>query len=226
MISASNDGQTSSSKAVTDTSTLSPFFADLATFIPCKVISMPRSTFDLHEGAHLLEHPCRLSVLLLCSSSMAGRGGPRAAGTDGSDFTHREKVASHYQTSVTLKSRLNILLPVQSLLAALCLAVGLLVRYDYCFLLTFSGYLVGVPLAYLSLRKNNINFINTYGTACSMLGVFPMMFIIYLSVWTGALDRYRALRIVLATLVVVVNALGMYVAKNLMYAWTNKTKNQ
>lgn len=30
-------------------------------------------------------------------SAMASRGGPRAAGTDGSDFQHRERVASHYQ---------------------------------------------------------------------------------------------------------------------------------
>ena len=59
-----------------------------------------------------------------------------------------------------------------------------------------------------------------------MLGVFPMMFIIYLSVWTGTLDRYRTLRLVSATLVVVANALGMFVAKNLMIAWTNKTKSQ
>ena len=156
---------------------------------------------------------------------MAGRDGPRAAGTDGSDFTHREKVASHYQTSVVLKSRLKYLLCAQSLLAVLCLAVGYLVKYDYCFLLCFSGYLVGVPLAYLSLRKNNVSFINTYGTACSMLGVFPMMFILYLSVWTGTLDRYRMLRLVSAILVVMVNALGMYVAKELMNTWTSKTKN-
>ena len=59
-----------------------------------------------------------------------------------------------------------------------------------------------------------------------MLGVFHMMFIIYLSVWTGTLDRYRTLRLVSATLVVVANALGMFVAKNLMIAWTNKTKSQ
>uniref|UniRef100_A0AAA9TY42 Protein jagunal homolog 1 n=2 Tax=Bos TaxID=9903 RepID=A0AAA9TY42_BOVIN len=28
---------------------------------------------------------------------MASRAGPRAAGTDGSDFQHRERVAMHYQ---------------------------------------------------------------------------------------------------------------------------------
>lgn len=30
-------------------------------------------------------------------SIMASRAGPRAAGTDGSDYQHREQVASHYQ---------------------------------------------------------------------------------------------------------------------------------
>ena len=157
---------------------------------------------------------------------MAGRDGPRATGTDGSDFTHRERVAGHYRTSAVLKTRLKYLLCVQACLAVLCLAVGYLVHYDYCFLLCFSGYLVGVPLAYLSLKKNNVLFINTYGTACSMLGMFPMMFILYLFVWTGVLNRYRVLRLVSATLVVVVNALGMYVAKALVRAWTSNPKSQ
>ena len=158
---------------------------------------------------------------------MVGREGPRAEGTDGSDFTHRERVAAHYQTSVTLKSRLKAILYVQAALTVLCLTVGLLVHYDYPSLLCFSGYLIGIPLAHFSLKKNNVNFINTYGTACSMLGVFPMMFILYLSVWSGAVVRYRYLRIASASLVVVVNALGMYCAKGLMRAWTSiKYKSQ
>ena len=157
---------------------------------------------------------------------MTGRGGPRATGTDGSDYAHREQVASHYQQSVEMKSRLRYILPAQSALAVLCLAVGVTVKYDYCFLLCFSGYLVGIPLAYFSLKKNNVNFINTYGTACSMLGVFPMMFILYLSVWTGTITRYHYLRLISAILVVVVNGLGMYVAKKLMVSWSSKPRNQ
>lgn len=157
---------------------------------------------------------------------MAGREGPRAEGTDGSDYAHREKVADHYQKSVVLKSRLKFLLYAQSVLAVLCLAVGLIVKYDYCFLLCSTGYLVGIPLAYFSLKKNNVNFINTYGTACSMLGVFPMMFVLYLCVWTGTITRLRYLRLISAILVVVVNGLGMHVAKSLMTSWTNKPKNQ
>ena len=32
---------------------------------------------------------------------MSSKGGPRAAGSDGSDFLHRERVASHYKTRYT-----------------------------------------------------------------------------------------------------------------------------
>ncbi|TKR92458.1 hypothetical protein L596_007105 [Steinernema carpocapsae] len=35
------------------------------------------------------------------------KGGPRAAGTDGSDYKHRQRVASHYQWSVQYKSYLK-----------------------------------------------------------------------------------------------------------------------
>ena len=38
---------------------------------------------------------------------MASRAGPRATGTDGSDFTHRERVASHYKESVLWKAKLK-----------------------------------------------------------------------------------------------------------------------
>lgn len=38
---------------------------------------------------------------------MASRGGPRATGTDGSDFTHRERVAAHYKESVKWKVKLR-----------------------------------------------------------------------------------------------------------------------
>jgi len=39
---------------------------------------------------------------------MASRNGPVAAGTDGSDFGHRERVANQYRISALSKSRLKI----------------------------------------------------------------------------------------------------------------------
>lgn len=41
-------------------------------------------------------------VTVILKLAMASRAGPRAAGTDGSDFKHREKVASHYQMRYNL----------------------------------------------------------------------------------------------------------------------------
>ena len=38
---------------------------------------------------------------------MASRDGPRAVGTDGSDFTHRQRIASHYKDSVQWKAKLK-----------------------------------------------------------------------------------------------------------------------
>lgn len=38
---------------------------------------------------------------------MASRAGPRAAGTDGSDFQHRERVAVHYQMRYEVSQELQ-----------------------------------------------------------------------------------------------------------------------
>ena len=47
---------------------------------------------------------------------MASRDGPRASGTDGSDFTHRQRVASHYKESVQWKAKLKACLCFQLIL--------------------------------------------------------------------------------------------------------------
>ena len=38
---------------------------------------------------------------------MASRAGPRAAGSDGSDFQHRERVADHYKMSAEIKVKIK-----------------------------------------------------------------------------------------------------------------------
>ncbi|XP_064218079.1 protein jagunal homolog 1 isoform X2 [Aotus nancymaae] len=53
---------------------------------------------------------------------MASRAGPRAAGTDGSDFEHREHVAMHYQMSVTLKYEIKKLIYVHLVIWLLLVA--------------------------------------------------------------------------------------------------------
>lgn len=153
---------------------------------------------------------------------MASTIGPRAKGSDGSDYHHRERVASHYQISAELKSKLKRIIQLQILSALMCLAVGLVVRYDFACLLSFSGYAFGLPLGYLALKNNSSTYINLYGCCCSMLGVFPMVYLLYVSLWTGVVDQYRYVRLGMAVMVVIVNTTGMFYAKNLMKAWTTR----
>ncbi len=146
--------------------------------------------------------------------------GPRPDGTDGSDFFHRERVATHYKQSAELKPKLSRVLKLQFLCGLLCLVMGLAVAYDYPSLLCVIGYVIGLPLAHLALRSNSYTYINLYGCCCSMLGVFPMVYTLYTSLWMGALTSYWYQRLGLAVAVIVVNTMGMYIAKNLMTTWS------
>ena len=161
---------------------------------------------------------------------MASSVGPRARGSDGSDFSHRERVASHYKISAEVKSKLKKVLILQLLCAAMCLSVGLLVRYDFPSLICFSGYLFGLPLAYYALKHNNATYVNLYGVCCSVLGVFPCVYVVYMSLWTGAVQDYRYVRLAVCVAVVLANMMGMFCAKHLMNAWTSsptsKTKKK
>ncbi len=101
----------------------------------------------------------------------------------------------------------------------MCLGLGIVVAYDYVSLLCSVGYLIGLPLAYMALRSNSYMYINLYGCSCSLLGVFPMVYLLYSSLWTGVVDSYRYPRLAVAVTVIIVNTMGMYIAKNLMSAW-------
>lgn len=153
---------------------------------------------------------------------MASKIGPRAKGSDGSDYRHRENVASHYQRSAELKPKLRRIIQLQVLSGLICLLVGLVVRYDFACLLSFSGYAFGLPLGYLAVKNNSSSYINLYGCCCSLLGVFPMVYLLYVSLWTGVVDQYRYVRLSLAVGVIIVNTTGMFYARNLMKAWTPK----
>lgn len=61
---------------------------------------------------------------------MASRDGPRAVGTDGSDFSHRQRVASHYKESVQWKGKLK---------ACLCFHLVLIAVVGGWILAAYSG---------------------------------------------------------------------------------------
>ncbi|KAK7893360.1 hypothetical protein WMY93_022512 [Mugilogobius chulae] len=100
---------------------------------------------------------------------MASRAGPRASGTDGSDFQHRERVASHYQMSVALKSEIRKLNMVHVLVWVLMAAqvtvsqLGLVshkvvaspYQWEYPYLLS----LIPTVFSFTALPKNNISYL-------------------------------------------------------------------
>jgi len=147
---------------------------------------------------------------------MASKVGPRAKGTDGSDYSHRERVASHYTVSAEFKPKIKKVLLFQILCAVLCLSLGLMsqAQNGIVFLIAFGGYLIGVPLCHLSFKKNTVTFMNIYGVCCSMLGVFPMIYLMYISLWTGAVTEFRYLKLLLAVVVILCNVTGMFFARS------------
>ncbi|CAB1347317.1 unnamed protein product [Coregonus sp. 'balchen'] len=87
---------------------------------------------------------------------MMSRVGPGAAGTDGSDFKHREKVATQYQMSALLKSELRKLNFVHLLLWLMVAAQVTVSKLDLV-----PSDTVAEPYRWdrLSLPKNNISYL-------------------------------------------------------------------
>ena len=156
---------------------------------------------------------------------MASRYGKRAAGSDGSDYYHREKVANHYQLSVKWKSDLRYILIAQ--VACFIFTVGVaLLTGDYPSIIAGVGFLIALPSCWQALQKNNANLINIYGVCCSMFGVFPMAYTIYSFLWTGGIELYPYLRLVQGFIIIGFNGVGLFYAKQLLTLWSNPTRRR
>ncbi|XP_005937388.1 protein jagunal homolog 1-B isoform X1 [Simochromis diagramma] len=126
---------------------------------------------------------------------MASRAGPRAAGTDGSDYQHRERVASHYQMSVSLKSeirKLNIVhlliwvlmaaqLSVFSFLSQVTVSQLNLVshkvvaspyQWEYPYLLS----IIPTVFSFLALPRNNISYLVISMISAGLFCVAPLIY--------------------------------------------------
>lgn len=180
---------------------------------------------------------------------MKSRGGPRAAGTDGGDFKHREKIFSQYQMSAPLKSevrKLNIihlliwlLVAAQAIISHLNLVssdtVAAPYQWEYPYLLSV------LPLLFssLSLPKNNISYL-----VISMIssGLFSIAPLIYgsMEMFPGAAQLYRhgmayrfifgysAVTVMYLVMIIAlqVHAWQIYYSKKLLDAWFDSTQEK
>ena len=157
---------------------------------------------------------------------MAARYGPRASGSDGSDYSHREQVAVHYQQSVLLKRRLSWVMYAQLPLLVLSLLLSGIVYGNQIlvpFLLCTIGYLVGIPSAYYGSLRNHSILMNIYGNCCIVLGVFPMSYQLF-HIFQHHTGDYLAFLV--GACIMVVNIAGALCARGLLVAWEPATKNK
>lgn len=180
---------------------------------------------------------------------MASRAGPRATGTDGSDFQHRERVASHYQMSVALKSEIRKLNVVHVIIWALMLAqvtvsqlnlvshdvVASPYKWEYPYLLS----LVPTVFSFLAMPRNNISYL-----VISMIsgGLFCIAPIIYgcMEMFPVAQQLYRhgkayrfifgfsavSVMYLVIVIAVQVHAWQIYYSKQLLDSWFTSTQDK
>ncbi|CAJ0927887.1 unnamed protein product [Ranitomeya imitator] len=180
---------------------------------------------------------------------MASRAGPRAAGTDGNDYLHRERVANHYQMSVSLKNEIKkliyahifiwVLLAAQTTVAQLKLVshdlVAMPYQWEYPYLLSIVPSLFGL----FAFPRNNISYL-----VISMIstGLFSIAPLIYgsMEMFPMAQQLYRhgkayrfifgfsAVSVMYLVMVVAVqvHAWQIYYSKKLLDSWFTSTQEK
>ncbi|XP_074861732.1 protein jagunal homolog 1 isoform X2 [Carettochelys insculpta] len=180
---------------------------------------------------------------------MASRTGPRPAGTDGSDFRHRERVASHFRMSVALKSEIKKLIYVQVAIWLLLVAqmsvghlkllphdqVAMPYQWEYPYLLSIIPSLFGL----MSFPRNNISYL-----VLSMIGtgLFSVAPLIYgsMEMFPAAQQLYRhgkayrfifgfsavSVMYLVVGVAVQVHAWQLYYSKKLLDSWFTSTQEK
>ncbi|XP_072023515.1 protein jagunal homolog 1-like [Amphiura filiformis] len=173
---------------------------------------------------------------------MSSREGPRAVGSDGSDFTHREQVASQYVISVQLKSKLKTYLLLNAFLASV---QGILLIWSHLKIIQVEplpwqymwfASLIPSLIGLTSLPRNRQIYLRLSNAGTVALGMGGMLF--------GILHHFDALKEFLTkgkadvlvgdtvplvvclylvfTVMVGLYLLTLYYANNLINAWSSK----
>ncbi|XP_042190571.1 protein jagunal homolog 1-A [Callorhinchus milii] len=117
---------------------------------------------------------------------MASRAGPRATGTDGSDFQHRERVASHYQMSVALKMKIKKLIIAHLVIWTLLVLqvfvshmkivshdlVALPYQWEYPYILSIIPSFFG----FISFPRNNISYLVISMISIGLFSIAPLIY--------------------------------------------------
>ena len=183
-------------------------------------------------------------------------GSQRVAGTDGSDFQHRERIAQHYHTSLESKSRLRLLIYLHFGLALLVLFQVVTYHlplissfntprphlWQYIWLLTLIPSICGL----ISMKKNHIFLMKVFfrGTVTFGLGTIMTTIIFNLSdLFTynklktnNQLDDVEpqtfrgfpllVLWYIFLIIMVQIHAFSLYMANVLLHSWQQYKSNK
>ena len=120
---------------------------------------------------------------------MASRFGPRAGGTDGSDFSHRETVASHYKDSVLFKNRLLKVIYAHFVLVVVVSCYLALVTDRPWWLFSWMATALTCVLGFLAVPKNHSGLLTMFALNSLIVGMGSAGFGLYayLSSHSGSL---------------------------------------
>ncbi|EDO32175.1 predicted protein [Nematostella vectensis] len=171
---------------------------------------------------------------------MASRGGPRASGTDGSDFSHRERVASHYRESVRQKAKMKFCILIHMFFGVcvvgwmgLAISRAVKIAPDPWILL----WLISVfpAIAGLSgLPKNQTKMMHVYSIGTMVTGIAPLMYGATFGIMqvmenfkrghAPGTDDWRVLpmKMAMVAFVIQAHAVSIYYSNKLISAWNTK----
>ncbi|XP_030637645.1 protein jagunal homolog 1-B [Chanos chanos] len=180
---------------------------------------------------------------------MASRAGPRATGTDGSDFQHRERVASHYQMSVALKGEIRklnyahivvwVLVMAQVVVSQLKLVSHNMVSAPYQWEYPYLLSVIPTVFSFMALPKNNISYLVISMISAGLFCIAPIIYggmemfpVAQQAFRHGKVYRYifgfSAVSVMYLVLVigVQVHAWQIYYSKKLLDAWFTSTQEK
>ncbi|XP_077977526.1 protein jagunal homolog 1-like [Glandiceps talaboti] len=119
---------------------------------------------------------------------MSSRAGPRAAGTDGSDFEHRERVASHYRISAQYKSRMKYFIYITIVLCLTVVAKAALIQLKLIKIKKSDKSVLLLPwemfwlcsiipsiLGLMSLPRSRTTYLMLYSVGIAVFGIGGIM---------------------------------------------------
>ncbi|XP_013401141.1 protein jagunal homolog 1 [Lingula anatina] len=186
---------------------------------------------------------------------MSSRSGPRATGTDGRDFLHRETVAGHYKVSAVNKSRMKLIAVLHTALFMLWIgrllpdlmgylgmkAPASLMALPRASLWEFAWLpsILAALFAYLALQRNRSILMQQFILGTVLFGLLPIFYGIYdysddLSSFLNNKGKARKLfgfpfvtiLYMFIAVALQVHGFGIYIATQLISSWKPKVQKK